>query len=233
MERISDFDRIAVDLAEMGGLVEGQLSDAIFAIERRDLPLAEQVTKSDIHVDRREREIETRVMRLIETGRLQGPAVRSALSALRIAAALERVGDLAKNVAKRALVISRQSPRPTMPAIARMGRISLRQVSDVLNASGARSAKAAVAVWGADEELDELYNSLFREILLEMMNDPSAVNTCTHLVFVAKNFERIGDHATNIAEAVYYDLTGERLTDTRPKVDMTSLMGPSADGPEE
>jgi len=223
-EHVAALRAIAVDLAQMGGVVEAQLADAIAAIERRDIPLAEKVRRGDEEVDRLDREIEARVAALLEQGRVRGREMRAALTAMKIAGELERVGDLAKNVAKRTLVVSRQEPSRPLAGVVRMGRISLRQISDVLNAYAAEKVDAAVAVWGGDDELDELYNSLFREILVYMMNDPGAVNACTHLVFVAKNFERVGDHATNIAEAIHFMVTGAYLSDQRPKTDMTSLM---------
>lgn len=214
---------IAVDLAQLGGMVESQLADAISAIERRDIPLAEQTRRMDADVDALDRALEARVVSLLERGGLTGRDMRAAIAAMKISADLERVGDLAKNIAKRTQVISRQDPSRAVAGVVRMGRISLRQISDVLNAYSAQNLDAAIAVWSGDDELDELYNSLFREILVAMMNDPSSVNACTHLVFIAKNFERVGDHATNVAEAVHFLMTGAYLTEQRPKGDVTSL----------
>jgi len=150
--------------------------------------------------------------------------LREVMTIMKVTGELERVGDLAKNIAKRTLVVSREAPaRPTL-GVARMGRASLRQFSDILNAYSTRNLDAAKAVWGGDDELDELYNSVFQEIMLAMMADSETVNACTHLVFIAKNFERVGDHATNIAEAIHFLVTGSPLVESRPKGDETSTI---------
>ncbi len=216
-------DKLCLRLSAMGGLVEHQLSSAIAAFERRDVALAHQVIDGDSEVDQREAEIDGIVLELLESKRLAGRNLRQAVTAMKIAHTLERVGDLAKNVAKRSLVTSREDAAETVASVARMGRIALRQLHDVLDAFQDCNPDVAIAVWGGDQELDELFNSIFREILTRMSNDPSQVNAGTHLAFVAKNFERIGDHATNIAERVYYSLTGDQLEEKRPKTDITSM----------
>ena len=216
-------ERLNLQIAAMGGMVEQQLSDAITAVEKRDIALAERIIREDAEVDRQESEIEEAVIQLMEGRKLMGNDLRHAVSGLKIASDLERIGDLAKNTAKRSLVISREDAAGVVSGVTRMGRIALRQVTDVLNAMQNRNAAGAVAVWGGDEEIDELYNSIFRQLLTLMMRDPGMVNASTHIVFIAKNLERVGDHATNIAEYVYYNLTGEQLEAARPKQDITSF----------
>lgn len=206
----------------MAALVEKQLQGAITAFERRDVAAAEELIAADRRIDEMDLDIETKVMTLMADQAFPEEALRELMTLVKMTGELERVGDLAKNVAKRTLVVSREAPaRPTL-GVARMGRASLRQFSDILNAYAARNIEAAKAVWGGDDELDELYNSVFQEILLAMMEDSSKVNACTHLVFIAKNFERVGDHATNIAEAIHFLVTGTRMPPARPKGDETS-----------
>ncbi|MCI5045309.1 MAG: phosphate signaling complex protein PhoU [Aquisalinus sp.] len=216
-------EKLSVRLSAMGGLVEHQLSSAITAFEKRDLTLARQVIDGDKAVDDREAEIEQMVIDLLESRRFGGRNLREAMMAMKVANTLERVGDLAKNIAKRSLVTSRESTADTVSSVVRMGRISLRQLHDVLNAFQDRNPDIAVAVWGGDQEIDELFNSIFREILTTMSQDPSRISAGTHLAFVAKNFERIGDHATNIAERLYYSMTGDQLENKRPKTDIASI----------
>lgn len=206
----------------MAALVESQLQGAITAFERRDVVTAEKLIPNDRRIDEFDRDIEHKVMALLAREVLPEHALREVMTIMKLTGELERVGDLAKNIAKRTLVVSREAPaRPTL-GVARMGRASLRQFSDILNAYSMRNLEAAKAVWGGDDELDELYNSVFQEILLAMMEDSSLVNACTHLVFIAKNFERVGDHATNIAETIHFLVTGSPLVEPRPKGDETS-----------
>lgn len=214
---------LSIDIAQMAGLVESHLAEAIAAFERRDIAAAEKLIVADERIDAYHHAIETKVMALLGEGPFPTPVLREIMTYMKVSGELERVGDLAKNVAKRSLVVSREKPLRPAAGVTRMGRASLRQIADILNAFTARDLVAAKAVWGGDDELDELYNSVFREILLTMMEDPGNVNGCTHLVFIAKNFERVGDHATNIAEAIHFLLTGAALAHERPKGDETSL----------
>ena len=220
----SDDARHALDaeLSRMAALVESQLSGALSAFERRDLGAAEQLIAGDQRVDEFDRDIEVKVMALLEAGPLDTSALREVMTVMKLTGELERVGDLAKNIAKRTLVVSREPTTGPTTGVARMGRACLRQFSDILDAYGRRDLVAARAVWGGDDEVDELYNSVFQEILVAMMEDRGCVNACTHLVFIAKNFERVGDHATNIAEAIHFLMTGEPLIEPRPKGDETS-----------
>jgi phosphate transport system protein len=151
--------------------------------------------------------------------------LREVIAAIKITSDLERIGDLAKNIAKRTLVIQGdfETPPRLIQGIVRMGRLAQGQLKSVLDSCSDRNAQLAVQVWRGDEEIDEMYNSIFRELLTYMMEDPRMIGVCTHLLFIAKNIERIGDHATNVAETVYYVVTGEILMDGRPKGDKTSV----------
>ncbi len=213
---------LETSLSRMAAQVESQLAAAITAFERRDVEGAQKVISGDERIDAMDYAIEGKVMDLLLKGPLPEEALREVMTVSKLAGELERVGDLAKNVAKRSLVVSLEAPARPTSGVARMGRASLRQLSDILNAYASRNLTAAKAVWGGDDELDELYNSVFEEILVAMMRDPAKVNACTHLVFTAKNFERVGDHATNIAEALHFLLTGSRIMERRPKGDNTS-----------
>jgi phosphate transport system protein len=149
--------------------------------------------------------------------------LRHIMTVLKIAGDLERIGDLAKNIAKRALAVSGEShPKPLMTGLKHMVELALRQLKDVLDAYAELDADKALGVWRQDERIDAMYNSIFRELLTYMMEDPRNIGLCTHLLFGAKNIERVGDHTTNIAENVYYLVHGTTLTDDRPKGDDTS-----------
>src|SRR5471030_1653460 len=167
-------------------------------------------------------DIEDRALKLLALRQPMAVDLRSTLGAIKIASELERIGDLAKNIGKRALVLNREPPIRLTQSLARMGRQSLAQLKTVLDAYSDRDSEAAKNVWRHDEEIDELYNSLFRELLTYMMEDPRTIGLCTHLLFVAKNIERTGDHATNIAEVVFHMVSGGHLASERPKADTTS-----------
>lgn len=213
---------LATGVAQMGGLAEAQFANAIEAIAKRDTKLAEIAIGSDERVDRIQQTIEEQALKVLALRQPMAVDLRTTLAALKIANELERIGDLAKNIGKRALVLNREPPIKLAQSLARMGRQSLAQLKAVLDAYSARNADAAKAVWRQDEEIDELYNSLFRELLTYMMEDPRTIGLCTHLLFIAKNIERAGDHATNIAEIVYHMVTGTYLRVDRPKADLTS-----------
>lgn len=212
-----------VQLSHMAALVEVQLNEAIQAFERRDLVSARRIIEQDARIDAVQAAIEEKIMALLTDHAPAPDQVRESLMIMKVAAELERIGDLAKNVSKRTLVVSQEKFTRPLSGVASMGRAALRQFSNVLTAFAEKNIDAAIAVWGGDDDLDELYNSVFREILLGMMDEPTRVNAGTHLVFIAKNFERVGDHATNIAEALHYYLTGEALAIDRPKGDETSV----------
>ncbi len=218
-----DLDDLAHIVERMGGLCETQLAEAVDTVVRRENALAQSVIAADKEVDALEQAVEQSVLKVLATGQLQGADLRMTLAALKIAADLERIGDLAKNISKRALVVNREEPLRLSHGLARMGQQTIGQLKDVLDAFSARDADRAMAVWRRDEGVDELYNSLFREFLTYMMEDPRTIGLCTHLLFVAKNLERVGDHATNIAETIVYLVEGTYVTDQRPKNDKTSL----------
>ena len=210
-------------IAHMGGLAEHILAQSFDAIERRDPKLAEQVVKADKQVDQLEREIEEQVISMIARRQPLANDLRHVMAALRITGDLERIGDLAKNIAKRALAIAHEShPKPLMTGLRHMGDLALAQLKEVLDAYAARNADRALAVWRADEQIDSMYNSLFREHLTYMMEDPRSIGLSTYLLFGAKNIERVGDHTTNIAETVHFLVRGVNITDDRPKSDETS-----------
>ena len=215
--------RLSNTLMQMGGLAESQLAAAIQAVTRRDSGLAGDVVQTDLRVDQLEAEVDQLVVRILALRQPVGPDLREIISALKMASDLERIADYAANVAKRSIALN-QTPavRPAF-AIPRMGNYAQGMIKDVLDAFVDRNAEKAIAVWRRDEELDEMYTSLFRELLTYMMEDPRNITSATHLLFMAKNVERIGDHATNIAETIYFLVKGERLNETRPKGDRSSI----------
>ena len=217
-------------IAEMGGMAESQLSSSIEAVVKRDSDLAAQVIESDTGVDELEREVETLVVRLLALRQPMARDLRQIVAALKIATDLERIGDYAANVAKRSIALDQIPPVKPVHAIQRMGRLGSAMIKDMLDAYVERDADQALAVWLRDEELDELYTSLFRELLTYMIEDPRTITACTHLLFMAKNLERIGDHTTNIAETLYFLVHGTPLTQVRPKRDRTTQVVPATAG---
>lgn len=210
-------------IAQMGGQVEQELAQGFDALERRDPELAQAVAANDRKVDALEREIQELTIRMIARRQPMAVDLRHIMTVLKIAGDLERTGDMAKNIAKRALAISGENhPKPLMTGLKHMVELALSQLKDVLDAYAERDADKAVAVWRRDERIDAMYNSLFRELLTYMMEDPRNIGLCTHLLFAAKNIERIGDHATNIAEDIHYLVHGVPLADDRPKGDDTA-----------
>ncbi len=209
-------------ITQMGGLAETQLASAIEAVVKRDSRLAADVVEADARVDQLEQDIEGLALRLLALRQPMAVDLRQILAALKTASDLERIADYATNVAKRSIVLN-QSPQ-VKPAfsIPRMGRLGQAMIKDVLDAYVERDADKALLVWARDEELDEMYTSLFRELLTYMIEDARNITACTHLLFMAKNIERIGDHATNIAETLYFMVHGTPLTMARPKRDWTT-----------
>ena len=213
-----ELNHLAAEVARMGGLAEAEVSDALETVTRRDTTLAQSVIERDQKLDALNAEIERKAIRLIALRQPVAQDLRRAVSAMKIASNLERCGDLAKNIAKRGVVLAEGEPiTPLTRSIERMGRLVAGRLKDVLDAYTAGEVDRATAVWSSDDEVDEHYNSLFRELLTYMMGDPRTITACAHLLFIAKNLERIGDHATNIAEIVYYEITGQDLPVDRPK----------------
>jgi phosphate transport system protein len=210
-------------VAQMGGLAERLLGHAFDALERRDPKLAETAIASDRAIDLLERELQEQTILMIARRQPMANDLRHIMTVLKIAGDLERTGDLAKNIAKRALAVSGENhPKPLMTGLRHINDLAMGQLHDVLDAFADRDADKALMVWRQDERIDAMYNSLFRELLTYMMEDPRNIGLCTHLLFGAKNIERVGDHTTNIAENVYYLVHGRALTDDRPKSDDTS-----------
>ena len=215
-----ELNHLVAEVARMGGLAEAQVSDAIAAVVRRDVPLAEAVVARDERLDALEADIERGSIRTIALRQPMANDLRKVVAAMKIANNLERIGDLAKNIAKRGMVIVDSEPMtPLTRSIERMGKLVTLRLKEVLDAYTSGQVDKAVAVWSRDNEVDEHYNSLFRELLTYMMGDPRTISPCAHMLFVAKNLERIGDHATNIAEIIHYDITGESMGSDRPKTE--------------
>jgi phosphate transport system protein len=207
----------------MGGRAESQLAGAIEAVVKRDSELAAQVVEGDAAVDQIERDLDNLAIRLLALRQPMARDLREIFVASKIASDLERICDYAANVAKRSIALAQVPPVQLVHTLPRMAQFALLLVKDVIDAYVERDADKALVVWTRDEELDQMYSSLFREFLTYMMEDPRNIGTCTHLLFMAKNIERIGDHATNIAENLYYLVHGTPLTQARPKGDRSSL----------
>jgi phosphate transport system protein len=203
-------------IAKMGGRSEQIVERSIQALLGSNVNLAHEVIDSDKKVDSMHRQIEERAVVLIARRQPMAQDLRETISAIRIANDLERIGDLGKNIAKRAVAIQRETfSQKVRVGVEHLAELALRQVKKVLDAYATRDVEKAREVCAHDEEIDAVYTSLFRELLTYMMEDPRNITMCTHLLFCAKNIERIGDHATNIAETVYYLITGEQWEGTR------------------
>ena len=218
---VSAFDQELNELknkvSEMGGLAEAQLASALEAMQRRDTDLAARTVESDRRVDEMEREIDAFVVQLLALRQPVATDLREIIVALKIASDLERIADYATNVAKRTITLAQHPQVRPAHAIPRMVRLALSMINEVLDSYSDRDTRKAIAVWRRDEELDEMYVSLFRELLTYMMEDARRISSCTHLLFIAKNIERVGDHATNIAESIFYLVEGRPLLQSRPK----------------
>jgi phosphate transport system protein len=226
-----DLRDLSSRLAEMGGLAERLVAESTEALVRRDATLAQRVIASDTGVDALQHEIEDKAILIIARRQPMAVDLREIVSALRIANDLERVGDLAKNTAKRVLALEGEyQAQKQLRGVKHMADMVLERLKQVLDAYGARDEDRAMDVWRRDGEIDAMYTSLFRELLTYMMEDPRYITLCIHLLFAAKNIERIGDHATNIAETIYYLVSGETLTEERPKLDTTSFTKLSLNG---
>ena len=206
------------ELIRMGLMAAAQLEAALDVVERRDDGAAERVVANDEAIDALEQQVNHDVIHLIRRGPM-ATDLRLILAALRVASDIERIGDYAANIAKRSLVLNQLPPLPHTRGLGTLGRMAVQQVRDVLEAYRERDGEAALRVRARDAELDTLYTGLFRELLTYMMEDQRAITACTHLLFMAKNIERIGDHATNIAENAWFLIHGEELLPQRDKRD--------------
>ena len=227
-----ELNQLKAEVARMGGLAEQQVADAVRAVVERDPFLAQTLIGRDERLDDMQRDIERKTIKTIALRQPVAQDLRRTVAALKMSWSLERTGDLAKNIAKRALVIAEAEPiMPLTRSIERMGRLVSSRLREALDAYAAGDLERAHHVWNDDEEVDELYNSLFRELLTYMMSDPRMISSCAHLLFIAKNLERIGDHATTLAEMLHYEITGEDMQGLRPKLSSEGLgAAPAADG---
>jgi phosphate transport system protein len=220
-------------IAAMGGSAERMVEEAVAALVNSDAALAAKVVADDIVLDELQREVDDRAIVIIARRQPMAEDLREIIGTIRIAAELERVGDLGKNIAKRVAAVSeaRQPPR-CFRGIEALSTLALTQLKAVLDIYASRSIDSIVQVRDRDEEIDAVFTSLFRELLTYMMEDPRNISACTHLLFCAKNIERIGDHATNIAETLYHIVTGSQLPAERPKEDKSHRVVVTADGSE-
>ncbi len=219
-----DLEKVQAQIMKMGGLVEDAIRLAAKSLETRDEPLAEQVRAADKQIDILEAEINENAARVIALRAPTAIDLRMILSVMKISSNLERIGDYAKNMAKRTSVLSQMPPvNDSTAAIRRMARLAEEMLKDSLDAYIRRDAELAADVIARDEELDQMYDGLFREFLTFMMEDPRNITACMHMHFIAKNVERMGDHCTSMAEQVIYLVTGAAPEEARPKADETSV----------
>ena len=209
--------KLSNTITEMGGLAESQLAGAIDAVVKRDSEIAGNVVEGDAKVDQLQHDLDNLAVRLLALRQPMARDLREVFAALKIGSDLERICDYAANVAKRSIALNQSPPVRPVYALPRMAHLAELLVKDVIDAYVARDADKAYLVWTRDAELDEMYSSLFRELLTYMMEDPRTITACTHLLFMAKNIERAGDHVTNIAELVSFRITGQVFDEARPK----------------
>jgi phosphate transport system protein len=220
----TDLQDIKRRVAEMGGLAERQIADATRALVERDVDLAEQVITTDPTIDAMQHEIEEKAVLTIARRQPMAVDLREIVGAMRVCNDLERIGDHAKHIGKRVVVLGADfHAQKLIRGVEHMAELVAALLKQVLDAYAGRDLAAALVVWNGDEEVDALCTALFRELLTYMMEDPRNITPCIHLMFCAKDIERMGDHATNIAETVYYMIEGRPITDQRPKGDTTSL----------
>jgi phosphate transport system protein len=220
----ADLQELSRMVAEMGGLAEKEIADAVDALAKRDSALAQRVMNDDRATDALQREIEEKAILTIARRQPMAVDLREIVASLRVSNDLERIGDLAKNIGKRVIALNGDfPPQKLIRGVEHIADLVLRQLKEVLDAYARRDVAKAIAVWEGDAQIDAMYTSLFRELLTYMMEDPRNITFCSHLLFCAKNIERMGDHATNIAETVHYMVSGRTMVDERPKGDTTSI----------
>lgn len=208
-----DLGQLRALISEMGGRAEAAITNSLLALVNRDLESAAIIVEGDRRIDELESEVERQVVRLIALRAPMADDLREVLAALKIAGIVERMGDYAKNIAKRVALLQEARGMEAMSVLPAMGKIASEMVRNVLDAFVLRDAEAAVAVAARDKAVDDFYNSLFRTLLTYMMENPHNITASTHLLFIAKNIERIGDHATNVAEMVYFAATGRQMAE--------------------
>jgi len=219
-----DLRQIESLITQMGGLVETQISEAITALTRCDKDLASKVRSNDKRIDDLEQEVGSCVVRVLALRQPVAEDLRAMVSVLKVASSLERMGDYAKNIAKRSSVLGNIHPfASSLKVLRRMAMIVQEMLKDVLDAHADRDMELADLVRLRDEDVDQIHNTLFRELLTYMMEEPRNITQCMHLLFVAKNIERMGDHVTGIAEQIHFRVAGKTPDEERPKQDKTSL----------
>ncbi len=218
------------DIARMGGLTEALVNDAILSVTRRDTRLAQEIIPRNSRINAAQKAVEKRCTSMLALRQPMAADMREVIAAWKIALDLERVGDLAKNTATRTLALNQCDPIQLTRSIEPIGKMAASHLTQVLDAYNARDAARAVAIWSRDEDIDAHYNALFRELLTYMMEDPRTISPCTHLLFVAKSIERIGDHCARIAEAVHLLVTGQEISSERRRP-MTRAAGNRDSGP--
>ncbi len=223
----ADLKRLRDMIAGMGGLVERAVADAATALLEHDAEIAAHVVENDPKIDAEERAVERFAVRILALRQPVADDLRKVIQALKVITDLERIGDYAANIAKRSLVINQVASTFSLSGLGQMALLVQQNLKTSIDAVGEADPQKAVAVWRADQAVDDLYNTIFRELITYMMEDARSITACTHLLFIAKNLERIGDHTTNIAELTYYAVTGETLPDFRPKGDQTSAYFPA------
>ncbi|MCA0340695.1 MAG: phosphate signaling complex protein PhoU [Proteobacteria bacterium] len=215
----NDLQDLARRIAEMGGVAESMLARAVQSLVKGDTALAQQVIGDDHQLDVMEREVNDKAILLIARRQPMADDLRFIVSTMKLAADIERIGDLAKNIGKRVKAIGQPFLKQTLvTGVLHLGEITQDRLRQVLDAYAQKDLEAALNVWRHDDDIDALHNALFRELLTYMMEDPRNISFCTHLLFCAKNIERVGDHCTNIAETMHYMATGRALIEDRPRV---------------
>jgi phosphate transport system protein len=217
-----DLKRLTDMLIRMGGIVENQVVLASEAVMERNAEAASRAVEEDVKVDALERDVDAFVIRMLALRQPMAADLRHIVAGLKITGDLERIGDYAANVAKRSIVLA-QFPAPySLGGLAHMLALVQGQLKSIIDALGSNDSDKAIEVWRSDRAVDDIYNTIFRELITYMMEDPRNITPCTHLLFIAKNLERIGDHTTNIAETIYYAVKGEVIPDVRPKGDTSA-----------
>lgn len=228
-----DLRQLRSIIGQMGGIAEAQIIGAIEALQRRDADMAHRIVVADKALDALEDDAEKLAISIIARRAPLADDLREIISALKISALLERIGDYAKNIAKRTTVLANTSPVEPQVIVPEMAKVVARMLKQVLDSYANRDVELALSVWKTDKSVDDFYNSLFRSLLTYMFENPQQITPSTHVLFIAKNIERIGDHATNIAEIVHYNATGKNIDADRPKGDTTSFVTSPAGDQEE
>ncbi|MBU6397469.1 MAG: phosphate signaling complex protein PhoU [Rhodospirillales bacterium] len=225
----ADLKKLRDLIANMGGLVERAVADATTALVSRDPDIATRVIEGDAKINAEQHNVEQFAVKLLALRQPVADDLRQVIQALKVVTDLERIGDYAANIAKRSIVINQVASNFPLAGLGQMALLVQQNLKASIDTVGEADPQKAILVWRADQMVDDLYNTIFRELITYMMEDARNISACTHLMFIAKNLERIGDHTTNIAELTYYAVTGQTLPDYRPKGDITSTYMASSD----